>query len=1100
MVTNSGILPVVGVLRNLHKTMHPQTCFKTKNTECRMKIPDSAKDKIQIHYDTKETRWFDWKGTFKLRKLFQLALARTHADMYANTHNEHVSSIFQCNNNVVACIGGGSPMYCTSYQSKNTQKEDNEKVGKAAKVMINRMTEKLQDEEILTKENLGIKTLIGAILLANDAHVCGAPMAAFLSRNGTRFWFSHQFSHTRLEDFFEEQTTDYQLRFIEEGNPLILSHVGNYTTRPLELEDISLYDFLCTYTVARRSKGSLQWFGNHPSKERLAVKKLPEGKERVPRVNFLDFVDAKFFEGEDIINCIVPGVKECRHYAMEEFSKKACVLFIPFRDARKDLMLTGSYHEKLRQHVRAGKLLNKHSAILGNIQNCRNSLNAGRPMDLLEQQTSAPPKSIRSNSEKDNDEIPILQMLEDLRDDEQILYGMRCQTLKNALGILNIASSQTTAFGTNSCGTKYCKIPTINITPNTSVIQVRDDQGSDVEIEHTVDLSRITTLALSELNTRQTSRTVEGDSNRKCVPDATGTLRNIREYADVLFKGDAEQKQAFECIVASFVLKIYNAASKNDPGYSDVPARKKRKLENAQHYLRQVNREDQLICFLSGAGGTGKSAVIKAVTSYSKKFCVNLGIGYNSRVVVVTAITGAAAVTIIGETTSKALGLNKRTTNFSDQEIENWKSALLVIIDEVSFSNKDEIVKADRNLRELKENADHMFGGVDVVFSGDFTQLAPVQGKAIYLEKDFTIWDEWVHTYFELKTNHRFKNDPNWGHILTRYRNTGPNEDDIKCINKRLVNSKYGPRENMIPQNITYATKTNADRMAINDGIFAAHIRATHFQDPSVSPPDHTICIKASDLRWSKTESPGKREYTEFNSLSKEILYACVGEAHIKSSGNSKTHDALLKLYYGRPLMINENLDVKKGIANGTMCEFQGLVLKGDVTKENLDVVLIDNYYVRCAECLQIESIKVKILDGLDSEDEVKIAYLKPHDILGARAFYPMPIFEEIDRSTTRSWRYMRMKQFPVSAANARTIHKLQGRSLENVLIHSCDYTGNWIYVALSRVKVMSGLFICQELNLAKCKGMSDELKLFMQRLEKKRPLERINRHDWLFE
>ena len=39
------------------------------------------------------------------------------------------------------------------------------------------------------------------------------------------------------------------------------------------------------------------------------------------------------------------------------------------------------------------------------------------------------------------------------------------------------------------------------------------------------------------------------------------------------------------------------------------------------------------------------------------------------------------------------------------------------------------------------------------VFTGDFTQLTPVQGKPIYLEKDFIrIWDELVHTFLELKT------------------------------------------------------------------------------------------------------------------------------------------------------------------------------------------------------------------------------------------------------------------------------------------------------------------------------------------------------------
>ena len=170
--------------------------------------------------------------------------------------------------------------------------------------------------------------------------------------------------------------------------------------------------------------------------------------------------------------------------------------------------------------------------------------------------------------------------------------------------------------------------------------------------------------------------------------------------------------------------------------------------------------------------------------------------------------------------------------------------------------------------------------------------------------------------------------------------------------------------------------------MAINDGIFASHIRATHSTNPFVLPSQHTICIKASNLQWWKSISPRKKEYKEFNELSKDILHACVGEAHVKSSGNSKTYDP-------------------------------------------------------------------------------------------------------------RFWRGIRMEQFPVNTANARTIHKLQGRSLDNVLIHSWDYTGNWIYVALSRVRVMSGLFLCEALLHAKCRGMSQEVRQFIEKLERKRPVER---------
>jgi hypothetical protein len=60
-----------------------------------------------------------------------------------------------------------------------------------------------------------------------------------------------------------------------------------------------------------------------------------------------------------------------------------------------------------------------------------------------------------------------------------------------------------------------------------------------------------------------------------------------------------------------------------------------------------------------------------------------------------------------------------------------------------------------------------------------------------------------------------------------------------------------------------------------------------------------TICIKADKIQWWKSISHRKKEYKDFNQFSKDILYACVCEAHVKSSGNSKPHDPLLKLYFG---------------------------------------------------------------------------------------------------------------------------------------------------------------------------------------------------------
>ncbi|MFN7880658.1 MAG: hypothetical protein ACK5P1_11690, partial [Sphingobacteriia bacterium] len=193
------------------------------------------------------------------------------------------------------------------------------------------------------------------------------------------------------------------------------------------------------------------------------------------------------------------------------------------------------------------------------------------------------------------------ELLDELMNDEGKFYEMRCPVFRNAQKKLSISSKQTTMLGRNSCGRKFCITPKLNIPLNTSVIQQRDDNCSDKVMNCNFDFSKINSLVLSELITTQSNRTVnEGNQH---IPVATGALTNIQEYADVLFGEDEDQKKVFEFIVASFVLKIYNAAKKNDADYCSVPPTKRRKLDKVKNHLEKVNRGDQLICFLSGPGG-----------------------------------------------------------------------------------------------------------------------------------------------------------------------------------------------------------------------------------------------------------------------------------------------------------------------------------------------------------------------------------------------------------------------------------------------------------------------------------------------------------------
>ena len=54
--------------------------------------------------------------------------------------------------------------------------------------------------------------------------------------------------------------------------------------------------------------------------------------------------------------------------------------------------------------------------------------------------------------------------------------------------------------------------------------------------------------------------------------------------------------------------------------------------------------------------------------------------------------------------------------------------------------------------------------------------------------------------------------------------------------------------------------------------------------------------------------------------------------------------------------------------------------------------------------------------------------------------------------------------QLPIISNTATTGHKLQGASLNELFVHTWFYGTNWVYVILSRVRTMNGLYFREKL------------------------------------
>ena len=175
-----------------------------------------------------------------------------------------------------------------------------------------------------------------------------------------------------------------------------------------------------------------------------------------------------------------------------------------------------------------------------------------------------------------------------------------------------------------------------------------------------------------------------------------------------------------------------------------------------------MNKAGQYIVLLHGPGGTGKSHVIKHVITYAKQFMTNMNCIFDKRTIVVTALTGSAAVSIRGETTHSAACLNNR--KIPESKIAEYKGTYMFICDEISFAGQSLPKKLNSNLNRFmeKDNLHGKYGGLPMVFAGDFTQLKPVNQYPLYLvDSVVTEFHIYIHTMMELRTNHRFKNDDN---------------------------------------------------------------------------------------------------------------------------------------------------------------------------------------------------------------------------------------------------------------------------------------------------------------------------------------------------
>lgn len=230
--------------------------------------------------------------------------------------------------------------------------------------------------------------------------------------------------------------------------------------------------------------------------------------------------------------------------------------------------------------------------------------------------------------------------------------------------------------------------------------------------------------------------------------------------------------------------------------------------------------------FFTGEAGTGKSYLLEIAVKRAQ-------IQQNSKRVFVTASTGVAACRIGGTTLHSFAGvglgeesaeilIQKLTTvktAYARKAINRWRDALLLIIDECSMIDPAFFEKLDQIARVVRNTPQIPFGGIQVILTGDFFQLPPVQKVGAIAENvpslsmifETNVWRSLIgNNIFLLKEAHR-QHDTKFLGLLCGLRTGSLTKQNMEVIAGRMS------RVEDIPNDIVKLYPTRKEVDAVNE-------------------------------------------------------------------------------------------------------------------------------------------------------------------------------------------------------------------------------------------------------------------------------------------
>jgi hypothetical protein len=382
-----------------------------------------------------------------------------------------------------------------------------------------------------------------------------------------------------------------------------------------------------------------------------------------------------------------------------------------------------------------------------------------------------------------------------------------------------------------------------------------------------------------------------------------------------------EQHHAFLLMGAALLQHIYITNQISEFEHNQRMVNKIRVINNYLDAVMPVNRH--LVMFLAGSGGTGKSRVIQCFKDFARRW-------HSVASTVISASSGVAAILIGGCTIHSALGIGMRREppKPTQQQINAWSEVGVLFIDEFSMVTPHMLDLIDTRLKQLKGQTEKLYGGVHLIFCGDFYQLPPVGSGTVYSTPNSAAgpnaipasngrqtWKTCLTDIIELTKNHR-QRDTKWASALEHFRINQPLQDDIDLVSSRYMFDNLHPIANPPKFTMTAVPFNDMRENALRYCKQRLIQKLPNCTDPN-DLRTHGILLVEVIIKPSKTSNPMTETQIE--------AIRNLGSKQLGRAGN-------LYCIVDAPYIVTNNADVSKGVANGTLAFLQDIICFGKIS------------------------------------------------------------------------------------------------------------------------------------------------------------------------